>query len=296
MPDPQLAVFEQAIANRWVIDGDIGRGTRATVYRARDAVSGQPVAIKVFRSDLASALDVARFVAQLRKTADIRHDNIVPILEVAEVAGRLFLVMPFIDGESLRTRLRREGRLPLSDAIAITRQIADALGQAHAADALHKDVKPANILLSGSSALLMDLGVARAITRSIDETMTGSGLTLGSPSYMSPEHARGGVEIDARADLYSLGCVFYEMLSGEPPFTGDSGVAVLRKMVTEAPVAITAVRDGLPADVGVAVERLLAKAPADRYPSAAHLVDALSAAIPNGPGGVSSERQTQISP
>jgi len=274
--DPQLAVFETAIANRWVIDGEVGRGSRATVYRARDVASGEAVAIKVFRSDLASAVNAARFVAQLRTTSGIRHENIVPILEVNDAAGRLFLVMPFVDGESLRSRLRREGRLDLSEAIAVARQVADALGHAHAEGALHKDVKPENIFLAGSRALLMDLGVARAITRSMEETMTGSGLTLGSPGYMSPEHARGGVEIDARADLYSLGCVFYEMLAGEPPFTGDTPLAVLRKTVYEMPAPIATIRDSLPPIVDVALQRLLAKAPSGRYPDAAHLVDALS--------------------
>ena len=246
------------------------------MYRARDVESGEPVAIKVFRSDLASAVDGTRFLAQMRKTAGIRHEGIVPILEVNDAAGRLFLVMPFVDGESLRARLRRDGRLALSEAVAIVRQVAEALGHAHAEGALHKDVKPENIFLSGPRALLMDLGVARAITRSIDETMTGSGLTLGSPAYMSPEHARGGVEIDARADLYSLGCVFYEMLAGEPPFIGDNKVAVLRKTVTEAPVPITSIRESLPPEVDVALDRLLAKVPSARYPDAAHLVDALS--------------------
>ena len=277
MSDPQLAVFETAIADRWAIEGNVGGGSRAIVYRARDVASGEPVAIKVFRSDLASAVDGPRFLTQMRKIAGIRHENLVPILEVNDVAGRLFLVMPFVDGESLRARLRRDGRLDLSEAIAIVRQVAEALGHAHAEGALHKDVKPENIFLSGPRALLMDLGVARAITRSIDETMTGSGLTLGSPAYMSPEHARGGVEIDSRADLYSLGCVLYELLAGKPPFTGDTSLAVLRKTVNETPVPLTTIRDALPPDVDVTLDRLMAKAPAARYPAAANLVEALSA-------------------
>ena len=246
------------------------------MYRARDVASGEAVAIKVFRSDLASAVDGARFLTQMRATASIRHDNIVPILEVSEAAGRLFVVMPFVDGESLRSRLRREGRLDLPEAVAIARQVADALGHAHAQGALHKDVKPENIFLVGPKALLMDLGVARAITRSIEDTMTGSGPTLGSPASMSPEHARGGVEIDARADLYGLGCVFYAMLAGEPAFSGDTPLTVLRKTVYEAPVPITAIRDTLPPDVDVTLDRLLAKAPSARFPDAAHVVDALS--------------------
>jgi serine/threonine-protein kinase len=274
--DPQLAAFETAIADRWIIQDQAGRGTRATVYRARAVATGGSVAIKVFRSDLASAIDGTRFLAQLRKTADIRHENIVPILDVADAAGRLFVVMPFIEGETLRARLRREQQLPLSAAVTIARQVADALGHAHAHEALHKDLKPENIFLVGDRALLMDLGIARAITRSIDETMTGSGLALGTPSYMSPEHARGGVEIDSRADLYSLGCVLYEMLAGAPPFTAKMSIAVLKKIMSETPVPITTLRDELPSDVDVALGRLLAKAPADRYADAGELVGALS--------------------
>ena len=247
------------------------------MYRARDVANGGSVAIKVFRSDLASAINGARFLAQMRKTADLEHDNIVPILEVAEAAGRLFVVMPFIEGESLRARLRREQRFSVPDAVSIARQIAAALGHAHEREALHKDVKPENVFLIGDRALLMDLGIARAITRSIDETMTGSGLTLGTPSYMSPEHARGGVEIDGRADLYSLGCVFYEMLAGEPPFAGKVSFVVLKRIMTETPVPITTIRESVPSDIDVALGRLLAKAPADRYADAGELVGALSA-------------------
>ena len=277
MSDPNLAVFEAAIADRWILEGEIGRGSRATVFRARDPATGEPVAIKVLRADLASALDAKQFVKQLRNTKPVHHPGIVPFIAVGDSAGRLFLVSPFIEGESLRSRIKREGQLPLSEAVAITRQVADALGYAHARDLLHKDVKPENIFLSSSRALLMDLGLSRAITRAMDETHTGTGLSLGTPAYMSPEHALGGVEIDARADLYSLGCVFYEMLAGAPPFTGAQPSAVWMRTLTDTPVPITAVRDALPADVGVTLDRLLAKAPSARYPDAAHLVQALSA-------------------
>jgi serine/threonine protein kinase len=275
--DPNLAGFEAAIADRWILEGEIGRGSRAAVFRARDAATGEPVAIKVLRADLASALDAKRFVKQMGNAASLHHPGIVPFIAVGDTAGRLFCVSPFLEGESLRSRMKREGQLPLSEAVVITRQVADALGHAHARDVLHKDVKPENIFLSSSRALLMDLGLSRAITRAMDETMTGTGLSLGTPAYMSPEHALGGVEIDARADLYSLGCVFYEMLAGAPPFTGAQPSAVWMRTLTDTPVPITAVRDALPADVGVTLDRLLAKAPSARYPDAAHLVQALSA-------------------
>ena len=246
------------------------------MYRARDVVRNDTVAIKILHSDLAAALDYGQFLHEMEHAQQVVHPGIVPLLGVTELAGRLVCVTPFLQGETLRTRLKRERQLPLADAVAIAREIADALRFAHARDVLHKDVKPENIFLSGSRALLMDLGLSRAITRSMEETHTGTGLTLGTPAYMSPEHASGGVEIDARADLYSLGCVFYEMLAGEPPFTGATPQAVWMRTLTDTPVPISVHRDSLPADVGVTIDRLLAKKPDARYPDAAHVVDALS--------------------
>ena len=276
MSDPSFASFEEAIAERFVIQGEIGRGSRATVYRAREVASGSAVAVKVLHADLASALDSSRFLKQMRNVARVSHPGIVPLIDVGEVAHRLFCVSPCLEGESLGARLTRERRLPLSEAVAIVRQVAEALGHAHGEGVLHKDVKPANIFLSGSHAVVKDLGLSRAITRAIDETMTGTGLTLGTPTYMSPEHAIGGVAIDARTDLYSLGCVLYEMLAGEPPFMGAESRAVWMRTVIDPPVPIAVVRAGLPSDVGVTLERLLAKAPSARFPDAAHLVEALA--------------------
>jgi len=277
MPKSQFtAAFETAVADRWILQGEIGRGTQTTVYRAHDAVRDVPVVVKALDASLASALAFPRFRKQMLHAATVQHPGIVPLIAVEEAAGRIFLVTPFLDGESLRTRLNRDRTLPLAEAIAITRQVAESLGAAHANDILHKDVKPTNIFLDGPRALLMDLGVARAITRCMDETMTGTGLTLGKPGYMSPEHASGGVEISVRADLYSLGAVLYEMLGGEPPFTGPQPHAVLMRTLTETPVPITKKRDGLPPEVGVVLDRLLAKDPAARYASAAEVVEALS--------------------
>lgn len=275
MSDPQIAAFANAIADRFTVEREVGRGSRATVYKARDVKTGDDVAIKVIRTDLAAALDSARFQKQMRTAVGIRHPGINPILDSGEAAGRLYCTMPFLEGESLRSRLQRDRQLPLAEAIGIVRQVADALGHAHAEGFLHKDVKPANIFLSGSQARLMDFGLARAITRSMEETMTGTGLTLGTPEYMSPEHARGGVEIDARADLYSLGCVLYEMLAGEPPFTGNAPHVIWKRTLTDTPVPITTRRDGIPADVSATLDRLLAKAAAGRYPDAAHVIEAL---------------------
>ena len=270
------AAFETAVADRWILQGEIGRGTQTTVYRAHDAVRDVPVVVKSLDPSLASALDFPRFRKQMLNAASVQQPGIVPLIAVEEAAGRIFLVTPFLEGESLRTRLTRDRTLPLAEAIAITRQVAESLGAAHAHEILHKDVKPTHIFLDGSRALLMDLGVARAISRSMDETMTGTGLTLGKPGYMSPEHASGGVEMTARADLYSLGAVLYEMLAGEPPFTGPQPNVVLMRTLTETPVPITRKRDGLPPEVGVVLDRLLAKDPAARFASAAEVVEALS--------------------
>lgn len=276
MSDPNFAAFVSAIADRYVIQHEIGRGPRATVFQARDASNDAPVAVKVLQTDLASALDYPRFVAQMKNATHVRHAGVVPLLDVGEVAGRLYFATPLLDGETLRTRLVRDRQLPVAESLSIARQIADALSHAHAEGVLHKDVKPENIFLSGSQALLMDLGLTRAITRSMDETMTGTGLSLGNPAYMSPEHALGGVEIDARTDLYSLGCVLYEMLAGEPPFAGTEPRAVWMRTVNDTPVPIDTVRDELPPSVAVTLNRLLAKAPSARFPDAAQLVQALS--------------------
>jgi eukaryotic-like serine/threonine-protein kinase len=273
--DPQLASFEAAIAPRYVIERAIGRGSRATVYRGRDATNGSAVAVKILNADIASALDASLFFRQMRRAARIQHAGIVPLLDVGEAANRLFCVSPFLEGESLRARLTRERQPPLPETVAIVRQVAEALGHAHAAGLLHKDVKPENMFLCGSRALLMDLGLSRAITRSMDEMRTGTGLSLGTPAYMSPEHTLGGVDIDARADLYSLGCVLYEMLAGAPPFAGAEPRAVWMRTVTDTPVPIGTVRDALPSAVGVTLDRMLAKAPSARFPDAAHVVDAL---------------------
>jgi serine/threonine-protein kinase len=271
-----FSTFEAAVADRYIVESEVGRGPRATVYRGWMVSNHEPVAIKVLRADLASALDSARFLKQMQKAMDVRHPGIVSFIDAGEAAGRLFCVTAYLEGETLKSRLAREGTLPLADALAIARQTAEALGHAHASDVMHKDVKPDNILLTGSRARLLDVGLSRAISRSIDETMTGSGLTIGTPEYMSPEHASGGVEIDARADLYSLGCVLYEMLTGKPPFSGGAPHAVLMRTLKEKPVPIATLRDAIPADVGMAIDRMLEKNRDNRYSSASDVIEALT--------------------
>jgi eukaryotic-like serine/threonine-protein kinase len=277
VPDPHFATFESALADRYAIRGEIGRGSRAAVYRARDRKRHRSVAIKVLHSDLTAGLDSARFLEQMRRAVRLRHPHIVPFSAVGEAAWRLYAVMPYVEGETLRARLAREGRLPLGEALSIARQVGSALAFAHARRLLHKDLKPENIVLSGARVMVVDFGLSRAITRAMDETMTGTGLTLGTPAYMSPELARGAIEIDARADLYSLGCVLYEMLAGEPPFTGATPMAVLKRSMTDAPAPIRSVREAVPAEVDLALTRLLAQSPAARFPDATRFVEAVAA-------------------
>ena len=280
MSHPQFtahfSTFEAAVADRYVVESEVGRGPRATVYRGWMVTNREPIAIKVLRADLASALDSTRFLKHMQQAMNVQHPGIVSFIDAGEAAGRLFCVTPYFEGETLKTRLARERTLPLSDALAIACQTAEALGHAHAHEVLHKDVKPDNILLIGSRALLMDVGLSRAISRSLDETMTGSGLTIGTPEYMSPEHASGGVEIDRRADLYSLGCVLYEMLSGRPPHGSGPPHEVLMRTLTKTPAPISELRDSIPADIAKAVDRLLEKDRAARYADAKQVIDALT--------------------
>lgn len=275
MVDPQLSAFQEAIGDRWTLDDESARTGRSVAYRGRAAATGEPVTVTVLRSDLASAVDATRFMKQMRAAAEVKHPGILPVIDVGDAAGRIYFVTPWLDGETLRERLARERPLPLAEALTIARQVAAALGHAHQNGLLHKDVRPETIFLSGGQAMLTDVGLSRAITRSIEEMSTGTGLTLGQPEYMSPEHASGGVEIDARADLYSLGCVLYEMLTGAPPFTGGAAHALLMRTLKETPLPIRAVRGDVPEAVGTTVDRLLAKAPAARFADAAHVMEAL---------------------
>src|SRR5437773_2174459 len=198
----------------------------ATVYLARDLRHGRPVAIKVLRPEIAAALGPERFLREIEMAARLTHPHILPLHDSGQAGGALYYVMPYIEGESLRDRLEREGPLPLEDALRITREVASALSYAHSHDVVHRDIKPENILLSGGEAVVADFGIARAITRAAGSGLTETGIPVGTPAYMSPEQASGGGLVDGRSDIYSLGCVLYEMLAGEPPYTGASAQVV----------------------------------------------------------------------
>jgi Tol biopolymer transport system component len=248
----------------------------ATVYLARDLRHDRKVALKVLRAELAAVIGAARFLVEIKTTANLQHPHILPLHDSGEVEGTAFYVMPFVDGESLRERLAREKQLPVDEAIRIAREVADALQYAHEHGVIHRDIKPENILLQGGHALVADFGIALAAARTAGSRMTETGMSLGTPHYMSPEQAMGERELDARTDIYALGCVVYEMLVGEPPFTGPTAQAIVARVLTEPPPPLRQKRGTVPPQVEDAVQVALQKLPADRFRSAAEFRAALA--------------------
>jgi len=247
----------------------------ATVYLARDLRHQRPVALKVLRPELAASLGPERFAREIRVAAGLQHPHILSVHDSGEAGGRVWFTMPFVEGESLRDRLRREGQLPLEDALRIAREAAQGLHHAHEHGVIHRDIKPENLLVTVDGATLVaDFGIAHALTGD-DERLTSTGLVLGTPAYMSPEQAAGGRAVDGRADVYSLGCVLYEMLAGEPPFTGPTAQSIIAKRLGGPPPKVSLLRPGLPAEVVAAVERALAVMPADRFRGMAEFARAL---------------------
>jgi serine/threonine-protein kinase len=276
VPDP-LERLKSALADSYAIEREIGSGGMATVYLAKDLKHHRQVAIKVLRPDLAAALGSERFLREVELTANLTHPHILGLFDSGEADGSLYYVMPYIEGETLRDRMNREGQLPLDDALQITREVAAALGYAHSRDVIHRDIKPENVLLSAGEAVVADFGIARAITEAGEEHLTETGVSIGTPAYMSPEQASGAHKLDGRSDVYSLGCVLYEMLAGEPPYTGPTAQAVLAKKLSEATPRVSVVRERVPPNVEAAIDQALAKAPADRFVTAEQFVEALSA-------------------
>ena len=271
-----MALLATALEGRYVIEREIGSGGTAVVFRARDVRHERLVAIKVLRPELARSLGTDRFLREIRIAAGLTHPHILSVHDSGEAAGLLYYVMPYVEGESLRSRLLREGALPLDDALRIARETADALSYAHSRGVVHRDIKPGNILLVGGHAVVADFGIATATGIGMDEeTLTSPGLIIGTPAYMSPEQARGELVVDGRSDLYSLGCVLYEMLTGQPPFVGPTAHAVLARHSQEIPEPIRTRRASVPIEVEDAVARLLEKLPADRYTTAAQFAAAL---------------------
>jgi TolB-like protein/Tfp pilus assembly protein PilF len=271
-----------ALADRYRLEDPLGRGGMATVYRAWDKRHDRAVALKVLHPEIANLIGSDRFLREIHLSARLQHPHILSVLDSGESAGRFWFTMPLVEGESLRDRLARERQLPLDDALRIAREVADALEYAHQHGVIHRDIKPDNIMLSGQHALVADFGIAVAADDpGPGGRLTETGLTLGTPHYMSPEQAAGERHLDARSDIYSLGCVLYEMLAGEPPFSGPNARSILAKRLNTPVPKLGLVRD-IPAGVELAVTRSLGREPADRFPSAAAFAEALSipAAVP----------------
>jgi hypothetical protein len=274
---PTESRLAAALADRYRIERELGAGGMATVYLAHDVRHDRKVALKVLRPELAAVIGGERFLAEIKTTANLQHPHILSLFDSGEAEGIVYYVMPYVEGESLRDRLTREHQLPVDEAVRIAREVADALEYAHSHGVIHRDIKPENILLHGGHAQVADFGIALAVSRSDGGgRMTETGMSLGTPYYMSPEQAMGEREITARSDVYALGAVLYEMLTGEPPFTGPTAQAIIARVVTEEPRRLVLQRKTIPPPIEAAVLTALAKIPADRFTSAAQFGDALA--------------------
>ncbi len=279
MAGEPLERLNAALAGRYALAHELGSGGMATVYLADDLKHHRPVAVKVLRPELASVLGPERFLREVEIAARLNHPHILALYDSGEADGFLFYVMPYVKGESLRHRLEREQQLPIDEALGITRQIASALDHAHAQDVIHRDVKPENILLYEGEAMVADFGIALA-SAAAGERLTQTGLVVGTPEYMSPEQSLGERALDARSDVYSLACVLYEILAGEPPYTGRTAQAVIAKRLTDPVPAVRRLRTTVPAAVEQALMKALAKTPADRFASTGAFAEALTAPAP----------------
>jgi serine/threonine-protein kinase len=275
-PLDQIADLQRGLTGRYRIDRELGVGGMAVVYLARDLERDRDVALKVLRSELGGLAGAERFDREIRLAARLVHPNILPLLDSGSVDGRLWYTMPLVDGESLRARLDRERQLPLDETLRLTSEVADGLAHAHAQGIVHRDIKPENILLTAGHALVADFGIARALSDS-GQRLTSTGLTLGTPGYMSPEQSSGEQRLDARSDQYALASVTYEMLAGEPPFTGPSAQAVIGKRLSQPPPSVRVIRSGIPEHVDAALRRALAPTPADRFATTSEFARALTA-------------------
>jgi serine/threonine protein kinase len=290
-----IAELNSALAGRYNITRELGGGGMAMVYLARDERHDRSVALKVLRPELAAVIGAERFLNEITTTANLQHPHILPLHDSGNVDGTVWYVMPSVEGESLRDRLTRETQLPLEDALQIAREVAGALDYAHRHGVIHRDIKPENILLHDGRAMVADFGIALAVSRTEGGTrITETGMSLGTPHYMSPEQALGDRTIDARTDVYALGCVLYEMLAGEPPFTGPSAQAIVAKVMNTPPSPITTTRPTAPAFVEAAIERALSKLPADRFRSAADFASALQPGTVT-PGGMTRRDRVALS-
>jgi eukaryotic-like serine/threonine-protein kinase len=269
------APLADLLRDRYTIEHELGQGGMAVVYRAWDLERQQSVALKVLRPGLVASLGPERFLREIRLTGRLIHPRILSLLDSGNAGGQLWFTMPYIDGETLRDRLNRDLRLPVDEAVRLTREIAEAVEHAHGHGIVHRDIKPENILLAEGRPLVADFGIAKALGEAAGSRLTETGLVIGTAAYMSPEQAAGD-PIDARTDIYSLGCVLYEMLAGEPPFAGPTGHAMIARRMAGPPRYLRIVRPDAPVEVDEALQRALAPEPEDRFESAARFAHALT--------------------
>jgi serine/threonine protein kinase len=265
----KFGAFEYPLADRYRFEEELGHGGMGTVYRARDLRLQRPVAIKILHPVLTSEVGIRRFEAEIRIAAGLQHPSIVAVHDCGEAADRLFYVMDFLDGETLRARLQREKQFNVDDAIRIVEQIAEALQCAHDRNIVHRDIKPENIILTAHRAYVVDFGLARVFTDIDSERLTASGITLGTSVYLSPEQAQAQRDVGPAADQYSLACVLYEMLTGEPPFTGPTATAIAMRHAHATPTSVLLRRPSTPTPLATGVMRALAKTPIERFPKIA---------------------------
>jgi tetratricopeptide (TPR) repeat protein len=278
--------LRSALADRYTVERELGHGGMATVFLAHDRKHERPVAIKVLGPDVAAQLGGERFLREIKTAAQLNHPNVLPLYDSGEADGLLYYVMPFVDGGSLRDRLDREGQLPIEEALKITQEVAEALSYAHGLGIIHRDIKPENILFLSGRPVVADFGIARAVSAAGGEQLTQTGTAIGTPAYMSPEQAAGDPHLDGRSDIYALGCVLYEMLSGHPPFMGKSPREVLARHTMDAVPPLRTARPTVPPSLDETIVRALAKVPADRFPTARDFAEALAGRlVARRPGG-----------
>jgi serine/threonine-protein kinase len=264
-----------ALSDRYRIEHELGAGGMATVYLAHDLKHDRKVAVKVLRPELAVALGPDRFLREIKVTAQLNHPHILTLIDSGQADGFLYYVMPYVEGESLRERLRRDKRIPIDEALGLTAQIASALEHAHRQNIVHRDIKPENILIHEGEAVVADFGIALAVSAAGGGRLTETGLALGTPEYMSPEQASGETRLDGRSDVYSLGCVLYEMVGGEPPFGGSMAQEIIGKQISAPVPSVRRLHHATPVSVDEALMKALAKAPGERFAHATEFVEAL---------------------
>jgi serine/threonine-protein kinase len=268
--------LKTALADRYVIERELGAGGMALVYLAQDVKHERKVALKVLRPELAAVIGAERFLTEIKVTANLQHPHVLPLHDSGEAESFLYYVMPYVEGQTLRDKLDQEKQLGIEEAIELTKGVASALDYAHRQGVIHRDIKPENVLIHDGQPLIADFGIALAVSHAGGNRLTETGLSIGTPHYMSPEQAMGDRELDARSDVYSLGAMLYEMLAGDPPYTGSTAQAIVAKVITEKAPPVTATRDTVPPHVAAAIGKALNKLPADRFSSAAQFAEALS--------------------